>query len=124
VRGGVPLPLPSSAAGFLGTRLFSARAKLRLLAELWIGRAPAEREESVAEFVRRRLGPEFLDYAINPFVGGVYAGDPARLSTGAPINVQARGERERLDAPSLQSLNKKAARELSRAAGAISVGLD
>jgi len=34
----------------------------------------------VGEFVRRRLGCEFLDYAINPFVAGVYAGDPARLS--------------------------------------------
>jgi oxygen-dependent protoporphyrinogen oxidase len=34
----------------------------------------------VADFVERRLGREFLDYAINPFVGGVYAGDPRLLS--------------------------------------------
>ena len=34
----------------------------------------------MADFVRRRLGVEFLDYAINPFVAGVYAGDPERLS--------------------------------------------
>src|ERR1019366_3171709 len=32
------------------------------------------------DFVVRRLGREFLDYAVNPFVGGVYAGDPCRLS--------------------------------------------
>jgi oxygen-dependent protoporphyrinogen oxidase len=37
--------------------------------------------ESLADFVLRRLGREFLDYAINPFVGGVYAGDPAKLAT-------------------------------------------
>jgi protoporphyrinogen/coproporphyrinogen III oxidase len=33
-----------------------------------------------AEFVIRRLGKEFLDYAINPFVAGVYAGNPEELS--------------------------------------------
>jgi oxygen-dependent protoporphyrinogen oxidase len=80
VRGGKMLPLPGSLSRFLGTPLFSASAKLRLLAEPFIGRAPADGEESVAEFVRRRLGNEFLDYAIDPLVGGIYAGDPARLS--------------------------------------------
>ena len=33
----------------------------------------------LADFVRRRIGQEFLDYAINPFVAGVYAGDPEKL---------------------------------------------
>ena len=72
--------LPGSPLKFLGTPLFTAGAKLRLLAEPFIGAAPAEAEESVAEFVLRWLGRDFLDYAINPMVGGVYAGDPARLS--------------------------------------------
>ena len=36
--------------------------------------------QSIAEFVTRRLGKEFLDYAINPFVAGVYAGKPEELS--------------------------------------------
>ena len=30
--------------------------------------------------MRRRLGQEFLDYAIDPLVTGIYAGDPAELS--------------------------------------------
>ncbi len=80
VRDGKLLALPGSLREFLSTPLFSKKAKLRLLAEPFIRRAPADREESVGEFVRRRLGCEFLDYAINPFVAGVYAGDPARLS--------------------------------------------
>jgi oxygen-dependent protoporphyrinogen oxidase len=80
VRGGKPVRLPGSPAGFLRTPLFSAGAKLRLLREPFIRRAPADREESLASFVKRRIGQEFLDYAINPFVAGVYAGDPARLS--------------------------------------------
>jgi len=39
-----------------------------------------EPDESLADFVRRRLGQEFLDYAINPMVGGIYAGKPEKLS--------------------------------------------
>jgi len=39
-----------------------------------------DREEAVAEFVLRRLGQEWLDYAINPMIAGIYAGDPRRLS--------------------------------------------
>ena len=83
VRGGRPLPLPSGPAGFVFTRLFSLRAKLRLLREPFIRPAPADAEESLADFALRRLGREFLDYAVDPFVSGVYAGDPARLSVKA-----------------------------------------
>ncbi len=70
--------LPMSPGAFLKTRLWSTRGKLRLLKELFIGRGTGE--ESIADFVQRRLGPEFLDYAINPFVAGVYAGNPEDLS--------------------------------------------
>lgn len=80
VRGGRPIDLPTSPVGFFRTPLFSAAAKLRLLAEPFIRRAPPDADESLAEFVLRRIGREFLEYAINPFVAGVYAGDPARLS--------------------------------------------
>jgi oxygen-dependent protoporphyrinogen oxidase len=80
VRGGKPVLLPDSPLRFVSSRLFSAGAKLRLLREPFVRRAPEAGEENLAEFVRRRIGPEFLDYAINPLVGGVYAGDPARLS--------------------------------------------
>lgn len=81
LKNGKPVLLPGSPLGFVGTPLFSLGAKLALLAEPFRGRLPAGApEESLADFVRRRLGQEFLDYAINPFVAGVYAGDPEKLS--------------------------------------------
>ncbi len=83
VRDGKLIPLPMSPLALLATPLFSLRAKLRVAAEPFVGRHDGNAEESVADFVRRRLGKEFLDYAINPFVAGVYAGDPERLSLPA-----------------------------------------
>lgn len=83
VRGGRMVALPTSPGAFISTPLFSWHAKLRLFAEPFIRRADAREEESIAHFVRRRLGPEFLDYAIEPFVSGIYAGDPDQLSLPA-----------------------------------------
>lgn len=80
VRNGELHAAPSSPLGFVRTGLFSLRAKLRLLGEPFRPAGSADHEESVADFVRRRLGPEFLDYAVNPLVGGIYAGDPEKLS--------------------------------------------
>jgi oxygen-dependent protoporphyrinogen oxidase len=80
VRGGQPVNMPSGPVGMMTTKLFSLRAKLGVLAEPFCKKGPADLDESLADFVRRRLGREFLDYAINPFVAGIYAGDPEKLS--------------------------------------------
>jgi len=72
--------LPTNPVAFLKTQLFSSRAKLRLLVEPFIGKSEDGYHQSISDFVRRRLGQEFLDYAINPFVAGVFAGDPDTLS--------------------------------------------
>jgi len=72
--------LPMSPSALIKTELFSTKAKLRLLMEPFVGRSNDGYYQSVAEFVSRRLGKEFLDYAINPFVAGVYAGRPEELS--------------------------------------------
>ena len=78
VKHGKLLPLPTGLLSFITSPLWTSKAKFRLFREPFIGRA--RREESVAEFVQRRLGHEFLDYAVNPFVAGVYAGNPEQLS--------------------------------------------
>ncbi|CAM3263513.1 protoporphyrinogen oxidase [Rhodothermus bifroesti] len=80
VRRGQPVPLPRTPLELLRTPLLSPRARLRLLAEPFI--APADRftEETVAAFAQRRLGAEALDYLVEPFVAGIFAGDPKHLS--------------------------------------------
>ncbi len=107
LRGGELHPIPMSPQAFLSTKLWTPGAKLRLLKEPFVGRGVGE--ESIADFVRRRLGDEFLDYAINPFVAGVYAGNPEQLSVrhafpklyaleekyGGLIKGMIRGARER-----------------------------
>lgn len=73
------LSLPTSLGAFLKTPLLSAGAKLRLLKEPFVGSTDTD-DESIATFIRRRLGKQPLDYGINPFISGVYAGDPEKLS--------------------------------------------
>lgn len=73
-------PLPSSLTAAVTTPLFSFRDKCRILLEPFRPKGE-QADESVADLVRRRLGKSFLDYAVNPFIGGIYAGDPERLIT-------------------------------------------
>lgn len=81
LRDGKLHPLPMSPGKFLASSLWSLPGKMRLLKEPFVGKAA--QEESIAEFVVRRLGREFLDYAINPFVAGIFAGSPEKLSVRA-----------------------------------------
>lgn len=71
---------PISPPAMLSTGLFSARAKMRVLLEPLVRRRAEDGDESVAAFVRRRLGHEVLDYAVDPFISGIFAGDAETLS--------------------------------------------
>jgi oxygen-dependent protoporphyrinogen oxidase len=93
VKRGVPIPLPTGLWSFVTTPLWSGRAKRRLFAEPFASPAPPG-DESIANFTRRRLGVEFLEYAVDPFVSGVYAGDPEALSLAATFPRLAALERD------------------------------
>lgn len=80
LRDGELHALPTSPPAFIKTELFTTKAKLRVMAEPFIGKSDDGYYQSIAQFVSRRLGQEFLDYAIDPFVSGVFAGDPHKLS--------------------------------------------
>ena len=70
--------LPSNPKLAITTPLFSLKDKFRVLGEPF--RSPGTNpDESLADMVKRRLGKSFLDYAIDPFILGIYAGDPSML---------------------------------------------
>ncbi|MCU0648659.1 MAG: protoporphyrinogen oxidase [Gemmatimonadaceae bacterium] len=94
VRGGRLRVFPTTPPAMLATRLLTWRAKLRVLFEPLVRARPDDVDESVAAFVRRRLGHEVLDYAVNPFVAGIFAGDPERLSLRHTLPRVATMERE------------------------------
>ncbi len=78
-KGGRLVPIPLKPQEFFKTDLVGWRSKLKLLAEFFA--KPSQREdESVADFVRRHFGEEFLSYFVQPFISGIYAGDAKRLS--------------------------------------------
>jgi oxygen-dependent protoporphyrinogen oxidase len=77
--GGKLLPVPMGPDALVRGSLLGIGTRLRLFRDL-LGRSrPPERDESLAEFVRRKFGPELLDRLAGPFVSGIYAGDPERL---------------------------------------------
>lgn len=72
--------LPASPVGGLTTPLFRWTDKLRILGEPWRKKGN-DPDESVGALARRRLGRSFVDYAVDPFISGVYAGNPDTLVT-------------------------------------------
>lgn len=80
VRRGRAVAAPMSPPSFLGTPLFSAGAKLRLFGDLFMRPRVRTTDVSLEQFIAAHFGQELVDYGLNPFVGGVYAGNPKKLS--------------------------------------------
>ncbi len=91
---GFALMTPNRLLPLLASPILSIRGKLRLLAEALIPRRQGDADESLASFVRRRLGREALDRLVQPLVGGIYTGDPANLSIKATLPQFPTMERE------------------------------
>ena len=74
--------VPMTFSGMALSPLWSRQAKLRMASEILVPRGGHE-QESVSDFITRRLGREILDTAIDPFISGTLASDPARASARA-----------------------------------------
>ena len=79
VHQGRLVAVPSSVGELVSWPVLSAAGRMRLLKEPFIKAAPADAEETVDAFVRRRLGDEMAERVFDPLIGGSTAGDPAQL---------------------------------------------
>ena len=72
---------------FLTTDNISVAAKARIAMDLFLPRRSTNGtdDESLASFVRRRLGQEALERMAQPMVGGIYTADPETLSLRATL---------------------------------------
>ncbi len=73
-------PAPLSPPAFFMSSLIDGATKWALVRDILGKSIPPDADESVANFVRRKFSPQLLDRLVGPFVSGVYAGDPERLS--------------------------------------------
>jgi len=81
---GLMIMAPSRIGPLFTTPILSPWGKLRMVAEALVPRGSGQ-DESLASFVRRRFGREAFDRLIQPLVGGMYTGDPERLSVQATM---------------------------------------
>ncbi|HUY11753.1 MAG TPA: protoporphyrinogen oxidase, partial [Candidatus Dormibacteraeota bacterium] len=93
VRAGRLIPIPSdfrlftpmSLSGLITSRLFSPMGIARAAFEPFVPAMVTDVDESLASFVTRRFGREVLDRLAGPLIGGIYSGDPERLSMQATL---------------------------------------
>ncbi len=85
VPDGFVLMAPNRVWPILTSPILSWKGKLRLLLEPFMPRGEANADESLASFVRRRLGNEALERLVQPLVGGIYTADPKELSLKATM---------------------------------------
>src|SRR5512139_2125290 len=75
--------IPSRFGPMVKSRLISPWGKLRMGLDYFIPPRSLDGDESLAQFVERRLGRELYDRMIEPLMSGIYAGDGEQLSLGA-----------------------------------------
>ncbi|QGJ70188.1 Protoporphyrinogen oxidase [Planctomycetales bacterium 10988] len=82
---GFMLMTPTQWRSIATTPILSPWGKLRLAGEWFVPKRKASDEESIAQFVRRRLGRETYERLVQPLVGGIYTGDAEQLSLEATM---------------------------------------
>jgi oxygen-dependent protoporphyrinogen oxidase len=86
--------IPMTPQALMASSLLGIKSRARIVSEPFKRTKPPTKEESVADFVRRKFGHEILEYLVAPFVSGVYAGDPEKLSLKAAFPTLEEWERE------------------------------
>lgn len=92
-RDGAYHPLPSGPPSLLLGSYFSWQTKWAIFRER-TNRTTSPPGETLAQFFRRRFSDEIVDYALGPFVAGIYAGDPERLLVSETFPILLQYERD------------------------------
>jgi protoporphyrinogen/coproporphyrinogen III oxidase len=80
---GMMLGIPTDAEKFMRTELVSDEGKLRALQELELPEEKEAGDESVGQFLERRMGREMVERIYEPLLAGIHAGDLYRLGLQA-----------------------------------------
>jgi len=91
---GLSLMIPTRFLPFALTPLFSLPGKIRMAFDLLIPKKADENDESLASFVRRRMGEEALRKMAEPMLAGIYASDPETMSIGSTFPMFVETERK------------------------------
>lgn len=81
--GGLLLMVPTRLWPFLRSPLLTWRGKAEAMKDLVMPRSAGSGNESLASFVRRRLGREVLDRIAEPLIAGIHAAEPEMMSLRA-----------------------------------------
>src|SRR5260370_3234465 len=73
-------PVPLSPPALFLSSLIDGSTKWALVRDILGKSIPPDADESVAAFIRRKFSAQLLDRLVGPFVSGIYAGDPERIS--------------------------------------------
>jgi oxygen-dependent protoporphyrinogen oxidase len=71
---------PSRVWPVITTPILGPFAKLRMAGEYFVPKRNDNADESLAAFVIRRFGRQTYERLVQPLIGGIYTGDPAKLS--------------------------------------------
>jgi protoporphyrinogen/coproporphyrinogen III oxidase len=77
---GVMLIVPTRIMPFVTSNLISWPGKIRMGMDWFIAPFKGEEDESVGDFVRRRLGREALEKIAEPLMSGIHVSDPEQQS--------------------------------------------
>jgi protoporphyrinogen/coproporphyrinogen III oxidase len=114
---GFAMVAPSDIFSFATSSLFSVNGKLRALMDLVIPKCTStSTDETVANFIQRRLGKEIFERAAQPLVGGIYMADLNQLSAKASLKRFV--EMERKHGSIIKGLLKEDRKHLATASGA------
>jgi oxygen-dependent protoporphyrinogen oxidase len=83
----------SIGPGLLASSFLSGGTRTAILRDIFGKSESPEPDESVAGFIRRKFSPTLLDRLVGPFVSGIYAGDPEKLSLRAAFPILYEAEK-------------------------------